>query len=202
MTEFPDAEPVELGPHTVLPPVGSVEQVVPEPVVPATTVMPPSTLAPLLWGKGDPPASIMGKWPCPLGKTKAGQHSWHQVCDTVEFQNALQIARAIKGTECILEQHVIINHMNKHERALARANTTPPFMIPTSITKELADAMQVWTINESACPPAVRQLPDHTLHLHDVDFYIWLKKILPKEDSKIFKLQFWKLFVLNNWFKI
>ena len=61
--------------------------------------------------------------------------------------------------------------------------------------------MQVWTLNESTCPPAVRQLPDHTLHLHDVDFYIWLK-ILPKEDSKVFKLQFWKLFILNNWFKI
>ena len=24
----------------------------------------------------------------------------------------------------------------------------------------------------------------------------------PKEDSKVFKLQFWKLFALNNWFKI
>ena len=71
LTEFPDAEPIELGPHMVLPPVVSVEQVVPEPVVPATTVMPPSMLAPSLWGKGDPPASIMGKWPCPLGKTIA-----------------------------------------------------------------------------------------------------------------------------------
>ena len=25
---------------------------------------------------------------------------------------------------------------------------------------------------------------------------------MPKEDSKVFKLQFWKLFVLNDWFKI
>ena len=188
----------------VLPPVMSVEQAVPEPVVPAVTVMPLSMLASSLWGKGDPPASIMWKWPCPLGKTKAGQCPWHQVCDvnTVKFQNALQIARAMKGAEHTLEQHAIINCMNKHEKALACANTTPPFMIPTSITKELADAMQVWTINESTCPPAVRQLPDRTLHLHDVDFYICLKKILPKEDSKVFKLQFWKLFVLNSWLKI
>ena len=44
--------------------------------------------------------------------------------------------------------------------------------------------------------------PDHTVHLHDVDFYIWLKNISPKEDSKVFKLQFWKLFTLNDWFKI
>ena len=92
--------------------------------------------------------------------------------------------------------------MNKHEKALVHANTTPHFMIPTGIAKELADAMQVWTLNESTCPPAVRQLPDRTLHLHHVDFYIWLKNILPKEDTKVFKLQFWKLFVLNDWFKI
>ena len=62
--------------------------------------------------------------------------------------------------------------------------------------------MQVWTLNESACPPAIRQLPDRTLHLYDVDFYIWLKNTSPKEDSKVFKLQFWKLFALNDWFKI
>ena len=114
----------------------------------------------------------------------------------------MQIARVMKGAECTLEQHAIINRINKHEKALVRANTTLPFMIPTGIAKELADTMQVWTLNESAFPPAIRQLPDRTLHLHDVDFYIWLKKILPKEDSKVFKLQFWKLFALNDWFKI
>ena len=114
----------------------------------------------------------------------------------------MQIARATKGAERTLEQHVIINRINKHKKALVHANTIPPFVIPTGIAKELADTMQVWTLNESACPPVIRQLPDHTLHLHDVDFYIWLKKISPKEDSKVFKLQFWKLFTLNDWFKI
>ena len=77
-----------------------------------------------------------------------------------------------------------------------------PFRDTYRYAKELADTMQVWTLNESACPPAIRQLPDRTLHLHDVDLYIWLKKISPKEDSKVFKLQFWKLFALNDWFKI
>ena len=57
----------------------------------------------------------------------------------------------MKGAERTLEQHVIINRINKHEKALARANTTPPFVIPTGIAKELADTMQVWTLNESAC---------------------------------------------------
>ena len=153
--------------------------------MPTTTIVPPSTLAPSLWGKGDPPASIMGKWPHPPGKTKMGLRPWHQMCDinAVEFQNALQVARETNSAEHTLEQHVIINRMNKHEKALACANTIPPFVILTSIAKELADVMQVWTLNESACPPVVRQLPDCTLHLHDVDFYIWLRKISPKEVS-------------------
>ena len=150
LPEFPNTEPMEMGPHTVLPHVGSVAQAVPEPVVPAAMVIPPSTLAPSLWGKGDPPASIMGKWPHPFGKTKTRQHPWHQACDvnTVEFQNALQIARVIKGTEHTLGQ--------------------------------LADAMQVWTLNESTCPPAISQLPDCTLHLHDVDFLHMAEKYFAK----------------------
>ena len=48
MTEFPDAELMEVGPHMVLPPVRSVPQAAPEPVAPAATVLPPSTLAPSL----------------------------------------------------------------------------------------------------------------------------------------------------------
>ena len=71
-----------------------------------------------------------------------------------------------------------------------------PFVIPTGIAKELADAMQVWTFNESACPLMIRQMPDQTLHLHNVDFDIWLRKILLKEDSKVFKLQF---AILTEW---
>ena len=51
--------------------------------------------------------------------------------NVVEFQNALQIARAIKGVEHTLEQHVIINHISKHKKALACANTTLPFVILT-----------------------------------------------------------------------
>ena len=79
----------------------SSRQQVLETTVPAATVMPLSILAPSLWGKGDPPAAIMGKWPHPFGKTKTGLHPWYQVCNVkaIEFQNTLQIARAMKGAE-------------------------------------------------------------------------------------------------------
>ena len=98
-----NTEPAEVGPSVEFPPVGSEEA--PATAVPVTSLAPASMLAPSLWGKGDPPASITGKWPRLLGKTKTGLRLWHQVCDinTVEFQNTLQIARATKGAEHTLE---------------------------------------------------------------------------------------------------
>ena len=80
--------------------------------------------------------------------------------------------------------------MTKHKTKQTHAKATPPFTIQQGITKELADTMQAWILNEFACLPAVRQLPDGTLNLHDVDFYIWMKKISPKEDTSVFKQAF------------
>ena len=71
MIAFPDAEPEEVGPSMELPLVGS-EQKASNTMVPIATSVPPSMLAPLLWGKGDPPASISWKWPHLLGKTETG----------------------------------------------------------------------------------------------------------------------------------
>ena len=88
----------------------------------------------------------------------------------------------------------------KHKRQQAHAKATPMSMIPAGIVTELADMMQVWSLNESTCPAAIRQLPDNTLNLHDEDFYIWMKRISPKEDIKIFKQQFWHLFRVSWWF--
>ena len=50
---FPDAEPKEMGPSTELLPIWS-EPKAPDTMVPIVTTVPLSTLAPSLWGKGDP----------------------------------------------------------------------------------------------------------------------------------------------------
>ena len=117
----------------------------------------------------------------------------------LEFLKALQAARAVCPTEQMGKQHVIIACMTKHKKQQTHAKTTPPFTIQPGIVKELADTMQAWVLNESACPPAMRQLPDSNLNLHDVDFYVWIKNILPKEDAAVFKQQFWHLFTVSNW---
>ena len=84
--------------------------------------------------------------------------------ESPEFKDILLIARAKKGTERTPEEH---------KKAQARASQPTLFVIPSGIAKELTSMMQTWLMNEVACPPAVRQEPDNTLNLLDVDFWLW-----------------------------
>ena len=123
--------------------------------------------------------------PHSLEISKPRQRSW-QISD-LEFQKALQDARAVRPTDRTGEQHAIIAHMTKHKKQQTHAKANPPFTIQQGIVKELADTIQAWILNEFAYPAAMRQLPFGTLNLYDVDFYIWMKKISPKEDAAVFK---------------
>ena len=122
MVPFPDSEPVDVSPGHILPLVGFTKVGEQGPDPPLLTahidISVPMMLIPSPWGRGDPPASIMGKLPCPLGKTKPRQRAWHQVCNVSvpEFQNALQITRALQPTEGLNKQHAIVSHMSKHEK--------------------------------------------------------------------------------------
>ena len=92
---------------------------------------------------------------------------WQHMCsvESPEFKDTLIIARAKKGTKRTSEEHTIILHALKHEKAQAPASQPALFVIPPGIVKELTSMMQTWLINE-----AVRQEPDNTLNLLDVDF--------------------------------
>ena len=93
--------------------------------------------------------------------------------DSPKFKDALLVARAKKGSQCTPEEHMILLHALKHEKAQAHASKPTPFMIQPGITKELTSMMQTWLMNKVACPPAVRQEPESTLNLLDVDFWLW-----------------------------
>ena len=193
----PDSMTMDISPEHVLPLTGQTKFgkegpnfPLPKGIVesmPTGSVLPP-------WGKGDPSASITGTLPHLLGKSKPKQRS-SQIFD-LEFQKSLQDARAVRPSNKTGEQYVIIACMTKHKKQQTHAKATPPFTIQQGIMKELADTMQAWI----ACPLAMRQLPDGTLNLHDVDFYIWMKTISRKEDAAVFKQAFWHLFTVPNWF--
>ena len=89
---------------------------------------------------------------------------------------------------------MIILHALKHEKAQAHASQPTPFVIPPGIAKELTSMMQTWLMNEAACPPAVRQEPENTLNLLDVDFWLWYQKVMPKGMAHAFRIRFWEMF--------
>ena len=138
-------------------------------------VNPPTSRIAPPWGKGDPPILVTGVLPRPLQKTQAGGNMWQHTCSlkSPEFKDALLIARAKKGTECTPEEHTIISRALKHEKAQAHASQPTLFVIPSGIAKELTSMMQTRLMNQAACPPVVRQEPDNTLNLLDVDFWLW-----------------------------
>ena len=85
---------------------------------------PPTLRFTPLWGKGDPPISATGVLPRPLRKTRAGGNTWQHMCslESPEFKDTLLIARAKKGSECTPEEHAVILHALKHEKAQAHAS--------------------------------------------------------------------------------
>ena len=107
-------------------------------------VNPPTSRITPPWGKGDPPISVTGVLPRPLGKTRAGRNMWQHMCslESPEFKDALLIARAKKGTEHTPEEHMIILHALKHKKAQACASQPAPFVIQPGIVKELTSMMQ------------------------------------------------------------
>ena len=121
---------------------------------------------------------------------------WQHMCslESPEFKDTLLIARAKKGTKHTLEEHTIISRALKHEKAQARASRPTPFMIQPGIVKELTSMMQTWLMNKAVCPPVVRQEPDNTLNLLDVDFWLWYRKVTPKGMARAFKIRFWETF--------
>ena len=121
---------------------------------------------------------------------------WQHTCSlkSPEFKDALLIARAKKGTERTPEEHMIISHALKHEKAQACASQPTPFVVQPGIAKELTSMMQTWLMNEAVCPPAVRQEPDNMLNLLDVDFWLWYQKVTLKGMAHAFKIRFWEMF--------
>ena len=57
-------------------------------------------------------------------------------------------------------------------------------------------------MNEAACPPTVRQEPDNTLNLLDVDFWLWYWKVTPKGMAHALKIKFWEMFSTPGYYNI
>ena len=61
---------------------------------------------------------------------------------------------------------------------------------------------QTWLMNKVACPPGIRQEPDNTLNLADIDFWLWYQKVTPKGMAHAFKIKFWETFNTPGYYDI
>ena len=50
-----------------------------------------------------------------------------------------------------------------------------------------------WQLNPHGVPPALRQEDDSTMHLLDVDVWMWVQVIAPKTTAPAFRQMIWKL---------
>ena len=51
-------------------------------------------------------------------------------------------------------------------------------------------------------PPAVKQEPDNTLNLLDVDFWLWYQKVTPNGMAHAFKIKFWETSNIPGYYDI
>jgi hypothetical protein len=60
-----------------------------------------------------------------------------------------------------------------------------------------------WQLNLHRVPPVVQQELDGTMHLHDVDVWMWLQKATPKKSPSVFRKGVWALFQQpSRWFEL
>ena len=152
------------------------------------------------WGKGDPPILVTGMLPRLLGKTWAGGNTCS--LNSPEFKDTLLIAGAKKGSEHNPEEHTILSCAQKHKKAQAHALKPALFVIQLGIVKELTSMMWTWLMNKAVCLPAVRQEPDNTLNLLDIDFWLWYWKVTPKAMAHAFKIKSWETFSTPGYYDI
>ena len=80
----------------------------------------------------------------------------------------------------------VTDHSHAHKARLITILPTTPV--------DTQPLLQGWQLNPDGVPPAVRQEDNGTMHLLDVDIWMWVQVIAPKVAAPAFKWVIWKLF--------
>jgi hypothetical protein len=148
----------------------------------------------------DPPMTVTGHLPRPLGKSAPIEADWYDICDmdTPLFMKLHQQALATLFKERTVSMRVVIHRMTTQARS---ANVSLITMLLTTPVDTL-ELLKGWQLNPHGVLPAVRLLLDGTMNLHDVDIWMWLQKVTPKKNSSGFRKGLWALFQQpGRWFQ-
>jgi hypothetical protein len=140
----------------------------------------------------DPPRTVTGHLPRPLGKSIPIKADWYDICDTdsLEFVKLHKQALSTAFKECTMSMHVAIKRMATQAHS---TNVSLITVLPSTPVDTL-EKIRGWQLNLHGVPPVVRQELDGTMNLHNIDIWMWLQKATPKKSSSMFRKSIWMLF--------
>ena len=74
------------------------------------------------------------------------------------------------------------------------ANNVSLITILPSTPVDTQPLLRGWQLNPDGVPPAIHQEDNGTMHLLDIDIWMWVQAIAPKVTASTFQQMVWKLF--------
>ena len=142
--------------------------------------------------RADPPIPITGQLPQPIGKAQSVNQDWFDVCD-LQSSNFLTLVKEARHTPRDQLMHPMctaLQHITQHSQATNMSLIT----ILPSTPVDTQPMLKSWQLNPHGVPPTVHQEDDSTMHLLDVDIWMWVQAIAPNTTAPAFQRMIWKLF--------
>ena len=142
--------------------------------------------------RANPPIPVMGQLPQPIGKAQPVSQDWFDVCD-MQSSNFLTLVKEARRTPCDQLTHpmcVTLQCVTQH----SQATNVSLIIILLSTPVDTQPMLRGWQLNPHRVPPAICQEDDGTMHLLDVDVWMWVQVIAPKTTAPTFRRMIWKLF--------
>ena len=142
--------------------------------------------------RADLPIPVTGQLPRPIGKAQPVNQDWFDVCD-LQSSNFLALVKEARHTP----RDQLTHPMHAALWRVASSswpNTVSLITILPTTPVDTQPLLRGWQLNPDGVPPAIHQEDDGTMHLLDVDIWMWVQAIAPKTATPAFQRMIWKLF--------
>ena len=128
--------------------------------------------------RADPPIPVTGQLPQPIGKAQPVSQDWFDICN-MQSSNFLALVKEARRTlrdQLTHLMHAALRCVTQHSQA---TNVSLITILP-STPVDTQPMLRGWQLNPHGVPPAIHQEDDSTMHLLDVDVWMWVQAISPK----------------------
>ena len=142
--------------------------------------------------RADPPILVTGQLPQPVGKAQPVNQDWFDICD-LQLSNFLALVKEAKHTPRDQLMHPMcaaLQRITQH----SWANNVSLITILPSNPVDTQPLLRGWQLNPHGVPPAVCQEDNGTMHLLDIDIWMWVQLLALKAAASTFRWMIWKLF--------